>query len=71
MATELAEGPAVAERIEREPIDLDVLGSTDRTAALHFDLVLGTGGVQPRRRGDPAPRRRPTGWHRSGSGTTR
>lgn len=39
IGTELAEGPAVAERVEREPVDLDVLTSNDRVAALHFDLA--------------------------------
>lgn len=32
-------GPAVAENAQLSPIDLDVLNSTDRTAALHFDLA--------------------------------
>ncbi len=31
-------GVAIAEEVQRNPIDLDVLGSTDRAAALHFDL---------------------------------
>ncbi|MGH3822592.1 MAG: helix-turn-helix domain-containing protein [Pseudonocardiaceae bacterium] len=39
IGAELGQGPEVAERIEREPIDLDVLGSKDRIAALHFDLA--------------------------------
>ena len=39
IGAELGQGPAVAERAEREPIDLNVLGSKDRTAALHFDLA--------------------------------
>ncbi|MGH3901271.1 MAG: hypothetical protein ACRDTA_24085 [Pseudonocardiaceae bacterium] len=35
------DGPslAIAERVERESIDLDILGSKDRIAALHFDLA--------------------------------
>ncbi|MGH3721462.1 MAG: helix-turn-helix domain-containing protein [Pseudonocardiaceae bacterium] len=39
IGVELGQGPAVAERVEREPIDLDTLGSKDRIAALHFDLA--------------------------------
>ena len=39
IGAELGQGPAVAERIEREPIDLNTLGSKDRIAALHFDLA--------------------------------
>jgi transcriptional regulator with XRE-family HTH domain len=39
IGAELGQGPAAAERIEREPIDLDTLGSKDRIAALHFDLA--------------------------------
>ncbi len=39
IGTELAEGPSVAERVEREPVDLDTLASRDRTAALNFDLA--------------------------------
>jgi transcriptional regulator with XRE-family HTH domain len=39
IGTELAEGPAVAERVEREPIDLGILASNDRIAALNFDLA--------------------------------
>ncbi|MGH3778195.1 MAG: helix-turn-helix domain-containing protein [Pseudonocardiaceae bacterium] len=39
IGAELGQGPAVAERVEREPIDLDTLGSKDRIAALHFDLA--------------------------------
>lgn len=39
IGAELAQGPEVAERVEREPIDLDTLGSKDRIAALHFDLA--------------------------------
>jgi transcriptional regulator with XRE-family HTH domain len=39
IGAELGQGPEVAERIEREPIDLDILGSKDRVAALHFDLA--------------------------------
>jgi transcriptional regulator with XRE-family HTH domain len=39
IGAELGQGPAVAERIQREPIDLDALGSKDRIAALHFDLA--------------------------------
>jgi transcriptional regulator with XRE-family HTH domain len=39
IGAELGQGPAAAERIEREPIDLDILGSKDRVAALHFDLA--------------------------------
>jgi hypothetical protein len=39
IGAELARGPEVAERVEREPIDLDILGSKDRVAALHFDLA--------------------------------
>jgi transcriptional regulator with XRE-family HTH domain len=39
IGAELGQGPAIAERVEREPIDLDVLRSNDRTAALHFDLA--------------------------------
>ncbi len=35
----LGQGPAAAERVEREPIDLDTLGSKDRIAALHFELA--------------------------------
>lgn len=41
IGAELGQGPAVAERVEREPIDLDILGSKDRIAALHFDLARG------------------------------
>ncbi len=32
-------GVAVAESAQQAPVDVDVLGSTDRTAALHFDLA--------------------------------
>jgi transcriptional regulator with XRE-family HTH domain len=39
VGAELGQGPAAAERVEREPIDLDTLGSKDRIAALHFDLA--------------------------------
>jgi transcriptional regulator with XRE-family HTH domain len=39
VGAELGQGPAVAERVEREPIDLNTLGSKDRIAALHFDLA--------------------------------
>ncbi len=39
IGAELGQGPEVAERVEREPIDLDTLGSKDRIAALHFDLA--------------------------------
>lgn len=39
IGAELGQGPAAAERVEREPIDLDALGSKDRIAALHFDLA--------------------------------
>ncbi|MGH3813218.1 MAG: helix-turn-helix domain-containing protein [Pseudonocardiaceae bacterium] len=39
IGAELGQGPTVAERVEREPIDLDTLGSKDRIAALHFDLA--------------------------------
>jgi transcriptional regulator with XRE-family HTH domain len=39
IGAELGQGPAAAERVEREPIDLDILGSKDRIAALHFDLA--------------------------------
>ncbi|HEV7450411.1 MAG TPA: helix-turn-helix domain-containing protein [Pseudonocardiaceae bacterium] len=39
IGAELGQGPAAAERIEREPIDVDTLGSKDRIAALHFDLA--------------------------------
>jgi transcriptional regulator with XRE-family HTH domain len=39
IGAELGQGPATAERVEREPIDLDTLGSKDRIAALHFDLA--------------------------------
>ncbi len=39
IGAELGQGPGVAERVEREPIDLDTLGSKDRIAALHFDLA--------------------------------
>ncbi|MGH3933594.1 MAG: helix-turn-helix domain-containing protein [Pseudonocardiaceae bacterium] len=39
IGAELGQGPAAAERVEREPIDLDTLGSRDRVAALHFDLA--------------------------------
>jgi transcriptional regulator with XRE-family HTH domain len=39
VGAELGQGPAVAERAERAPIDLDVLGSKDRIAALHLDLA--------------------------------
>jgi hypothetical protein len=39
IGAELGQGPAVAERVEREPIDLNPLGSKDRIAALHFDLA--------------------------------
>jgi transcriptional regulator with XRE-family HTH domain len=39
IGAELGQGPAVAERVEREPIDLNTLGSKDRIAALHFDLA--------------------------------
>jgi transcriptional regulator with XRE-family HTH domain len=38
----LGQGPAAAERVERverEPIDLDTLGSKDRIVALHFELA--------------------------------
>ncbi len=39
IGAELGQGPAAAERVERESIDLDILGSKDRIAALHFDLA--------------------------------
>ncbi|MBV9730452.1 MAG: helix-turn-helix transcriptional regulator, partial [Pseudonocardiales bacterium] len=39
IGAELGLGPETAERVEREPIDLDTLGSKDRSAALHFDLA--------------------------------
>ncbi len=39
IGAELGEGPAAAERVEREPIDVETLGSKDRIAALHFDLA--------------------------------
>lgn len=39
IGAELGEGPEVAERIERETLDLSVLDSRDRVAALHFDLA--------------------------------
>lgn len=39
IGAELGRGPATAEEVEREPIDLDTLGSRDRVAALHFDLA--------------------------------
>jgi transcriptional regulator with XRE-family HTH domain len=39
IGAELGQGPSAAERVEREPIDLDILQSKDRIAALHFDLA--------------------------------
>ncbi|HEV2784032.1 MAG TPA: hypothetical protein VGX25_31985 [Actinophytocola sp.] len=39
IGVELGQGPDIAERFEREPIDLSALDSRDRTAALHFDLA--------------------------------
>lgn len=39
IGAELGQGPAAAERVEREPIDVDTLGSKDRLAALHLDLA--------------------------------
>jgi len=39
IGVELGHGPAVAERVAREPVDLDVLASNDRIAALEFDLA--------------------------------
>ncbi|MBV8542409.1 MAG: helix-turn-helix transcriptional regulator [Pseudonocardiales bacterium] len=39
IGAELGQGPEVAERVEREPIDLDILSSKDRSAALHLDLA--------------------------------
>ncbi len=39
IGAELGQGPAVAERVEREPIDFHILGSDHRSAALHFDLA--------------------------------
>lgn len=40
IGVELGQGPAVAERVLREPIDLDALSrSKDRLAALQFDLA--------------------------------
>ncbi|MGH3922877.1 MAG: helix-turn-helix domain-containing protein [Pseudonocardiaceae bacterium] len=39
IGAELGQGPSAAERVEREPIDLDILRSKDRIAALHFDLA--------------------------------
>ena len=39
IGAELGQGPATAERAEREPIDVDTLDSKDRIAALHFDLA--------------------------------
>lgn len=39
IGAELGQGPAVAERVQHEPIDLQALGSKDRIAALHFDLA--------------------------------
>jgi transcriptional regulator with XRE-family HTH domain len=40
IGVELGQGPAVAERVTREPINLDALGdSKDRIAALEFDLA--------------------------------
>ncbi|MQA10775.1 MAG: helix-turn-helix domain-containing protein [Pseudonocardiaceae bacterium] len=43
IAAELDEGPTVAERTEREPIDIVRLDSRDRAAALHFDLARSYG----------------------------
>jgi transcriptional regulator with XRE-family HTH domain len=39
IGAELGQGPEAAERVAREPIDLNILSSKDRTAALHFDLA--------------------------------
>jgi transcriptional regulator with XRE-family HTH domain len=39
VATELGEGPDAADRFEREPVDLSILDSRDRVAALHSDLA--------------------------------
>ncbi|MGH3620806.1 MAG: helix-turn-helix domain-containing protein [Sciscionella sp.] len=43
IGTELGDGPAAAERVEREPVDVAVLDSTDRTAALYRDLARAYG----------------------------
>ncbi|MDQ4031563.1 MAG: hypothetical protein M3332_04575 [Actinomycetota bacterium] len=49
---ELGQGPAVAERVERESIDLDTLGSKDRIAALHCDLARGYAQAEGNRDGE-------------------
>lgn len=39
IGAELGDGPEVGERVERSAIDLSVLASRDRSAALHFDVA--------------------------------
>lgn len=39
IGAELGEGPEIAEWIDREAVDLSVLDSRDRVAALHFDMA--------------------------------
>jgi transcriptional regulator with XRE-family HTH domain len=39
VGAELGEGPEIAEQVEQGGIDLSVLDSRDRSAALHFDLA--------------------------------
>lgn len=39
VGVELGDGAAVAERVQRDPVDLDVFDSSDRVGAWHFDLA--------------------------------
>lgn len=41
LAVEAGNGPAVAERLTSEPIDLSIFGSKGRAAYVHFDLARG------------------------------
>ncbi|MGH3773614.1 MAG: helix-turn-helix domain-containing protein [Pseudonocardiaceae bacterium] len=62
IGAELGQGPEVAERVVRKPINLDILGSKDRSAALHFDLARSWAQAEGEQgqRGDPPPgHRRP------------
>jgi hypothetical protein len=43
IGTELGEGAAVGDRLRHEPIDVDLLESPDRAAALHLDLARAYG----------------------------
>jgi transcriptional regulator with XRE-family HTH domain len=61
---ELGEGGRAYQEITQAPLDVEALGSRERTSALHPGPGprAGTGRARPRRRGDPAPGHRgPTG----------